>query len=299
MGAVDLDQVAGELYGLRPGEFTARRDAHAAEARRAGQRELGQAVKALRRPTTSAWLANVLAHQRPEKLAELLELGATMRQDQGGAGLSATDLRRLARDRHRLVAALVEEARRCAADAGEAVSSAAAKELEDTLEATVFDADASAAVRSGRLTAPLRYSGLGPVDLSGAVNAPGPAPTSSAPSRPRTGAANRGREARSPDQTLAAAEEELRQAEAAAAEAEAELRAVEGRLDEARKARDEAHNSVAGMEQELERRRQVEDQAARAVRDVEKEHAAAERAHAAAEKRASEARSTVRGHARQ
>ncbi len=60
-GVVDLDTVGTELYGLRPTEFTAARDAQAAAARRGGDRELAAAIKKLRRPTPAAWLVNLLA----------------------------------------------------------------------------------------------------------------------------------------------------------------------------------------------------------------------------------------------
>src|ERR1700689_4365633 len=42
----DFDSIADELYGLRPGEFTAARDAFSVQARRAGDVELAGSVKA-------------------------------------------------------------------------------------------------------------------------------------------------------------------------------------------------------------------------------------------------------------
>ena len=56
-----------------PSEFTSRRDALAAEARRAGDRALAAEVKKLRRPTTGAWLANLLVRQRRDEVAQLLD----------------------------------------------------------------------------------------------------------------------------------------------------------------------------------------------------------------------------------
>ncbi|MGW6708764.1 hypothetical protein ACWGDE_28280 [Streptomyces sp. NPDC054956] len=44
---MDADSVAVELYGLRPSEFTAARDAYVAKARKAGDKPLAAAIGAL------------------------------------------------------------------------------------------------------------------------------------------------------------------------------------------------------------------------------------------------------------
>ena len=74
--AMDLDTVVNELYGLLPEDFAAGRKARAGEAQAAGNRSLAVAIRQLRRPTTSAWLANLLVRERPEEITALLELGA-------------------------------------------------------------------------------------------------------------------------------------------------------------------------------------------------------------------------------
>jgi hypothetical protein len=255
MGGMDLDGVADELYGLVPGEFTRRRDARALEARKAGDRELAAAVKALRRPTTSAWLANALVRERPEHVADLVELGTAMRRAQ--ADLAGADLRRLAKERHRVVAALAQEARGLAREVAEPVSSAAAKELTDTLEAVVFDTAAADALRSGRLTMALRYSGLGAVDPTGAVRpypAPSPPARPAAPDRrpdPHDHGARREpdeaeREQDGDKREQDEAERERHESEATAAEAEAaEAEAAEAEAAEAEAAAAEAAAAAA------------------------------------------------------
>ena len=75
---MDLETVADELYGLRPADFTSARDAKAAEARTSGDRQLATQIKALRRPTTSAWLANLLARTRSEQVTQLLDMGESL-----------------------------------------------------------------------------------------------------------------------------------------------------------------------------------------------------------------------------
>ncbi|MGW4517724.1 hypothetical protein ACWEO4_38520 [Streptomyces sp. NPDC004393] len=48
------DAVADELYGLPPGEFTAVRDERAKAARAAGDRDLAERIRRMRRPTLAA-----------------------------------------------------------------------------------------------------------------------------------------------------------------------------------------------------------------------------------------------------
>ncbi|MDQ6782683.1 MAG: hypothetical protein M3063_04420, partial [Actinomycetota bacterium] len=76
---MDLDVVANELYGLTPSTFTAARDDKAVALRRSGDRELATAIKKLRRPTTGAWLTNLLVRERHDAVLQLLELGAATR----------------------------------------------------------------------------------------------------------------------------------------------------------------------------------------------------------------------------
>ena len=156
---MDLDAVAADLYGLPPGEFTAARDVRAAEARRDGDKELAAAIKKLKRPSVSAWLANLLVRQRPDEVRRLLTLGEDLGRAQ--QQLAAEQLRALSQQRHQVVAALVQEATSLASTEGRPVSSAAQRELQDTLEAALSDPDAAEALGGGRLTVPLSYSGLG------------------------------------------------------------------------------------------------------------------------------------------
>jgi cell division septum initiation protein DivIVA len=312
---MDLDSVADELYGLVPGQFTRRRDALALAARRAGDRDLAATIKALRRPTTSAWLANVLVRERPDQLADLVELGETMRQAQ--ADLAGADLRRLSQQRHRVVAALAGEARGLAGNAGEPLSNAAAKELEDTLAAAIFDAGAAGALCSGRLTTSLRYSGIGPVDLTGAV---GPLPASGAtrelvaplrqrgPDRPSDGGAGplptadstsaakvagTAEEARARAEVAELAARELREAEAALDSAEAATRELAQRVAVARQERDRLRAAMGEVRAQLEQLQAAEGQAAQLLYEAEKESEAAERTTLAARKQVGEARSAL------
>ena len=146
-----LQQVADELYALAPEQFVAARDDFAGRLRRSGGRDLAAAVRALRRPTVSAWLVNLLVRRRARGLDELLEIGEELRSAMTtGAG---DDVRRLTDHRRTAVAALTAD---LAALAGRPVPAGAAEEVRLTLEAATADPAAAAAVRSGRLVRPLR-----------------------------------------------------------------------------------------------------------------------------------------------
>jgi hypothetical protein len=257
---VDLESVADELYGLPPPEFTAARDARAAAAKGDGDRDLATAIKKLARPTAAAWLANLLVRERAEQVEQLLELGAAMREAQ--AELAGDQMRALAVQRRQIVSALGREAGQLAAGRGQPVSRTIREEMEGTLEAALADPDAGEALSSGRLTTSLRYTGLGSVDVTGAV---------AATSRPATKLASREpRKPSKPSEKAAASAPGNRDAEA---EAEAERRrherveAAEHRLAQARDdaaaaklAADEKERSVREVQERVEGlRRQLDE----------------------------------------
>jgi chromosome segregation ATPase len=219
---VDLDSAAAGLYGLRPGEFVSARDARAAEARRDGDKELAAAIKKLKRPSVSAWLTNILVRERPDEVERLLSLGAGLRQAQ--QQLEGEQLRALSQQRHQVVAALVQEADNLAALHGQAVSAAAQRELQETLEAALSDPAAAEALQAGRLTVALSYSGLGTLGLDAA---PAPATTALSAAAEPSPAARREAEAE-----LSAAERRRAQHQEELARAEREHDRVARRIEE-------------------------------------------------------------------
>lgn len=149
-----------ELYALAPSDFTAARDSAAAEARTGGDRQLAAAIKQLKRPSAAAWLANALARYRPHRIDELLLLGERLRDAQ--RRYAGDELKDLSRQGRRLVGELVDEAERLALSAGSRPNASALRQLQETLEAALADPGSARALRSGQLTAPLSYAGLGP-----------------------------------------------------------------------------------------------------------------------------------------
>jgi hypothetical protein len=241
---VDIDQVADQLYGMAPRSFTAARDAEVARAKKEGDRATADALKALRRPTVSAWLANLLVRQRSSQVSRLLSLGDQLRRAQ--AELAGEELRRLARPRHDAIAELCHEATVAAAGSGEKVSEAARRELEGTLEAAVADPDAAAALRSGRLTGALRYSGLGPTSQVGVTSA-----RPAASRRPAGGSPTKARAPRgAPDPAVGRARAEATAAARRVRDLTTAAREAERALERVRQERAQAEDRVARLRAE-------------------------------------------------
>ncbi|MGF0115046.1 hypothetical protein ACQFYA_01810 [Promicromonospora sp. Marseille-Q5078] len=165
-----LTEVAGDLYALDPAGFVPARDARAAALRADGQEEAADRVRRLRKPSTAAWVVNLLARAEAGQVEQVVELGAAFRAAQDD--LDGPRLRELTRQRRQLVTAVATRARALAVGAGATVSGAVLTQVEATLTAAMIDADAGRAVRSGLLVGPLQATGIGRADVSSAVAVP-------------------------------------------------------------------------------------------------------------------------------
>jgi hypothetical protein len=288
---VDLTQVAGELYGLLPSEFTAARNRHAKTARASGDKELARQIARLAKPSTSAWAMNMLVRYRAAEIDRLLELGASLQDAQ--VDLDSADMRELSRQRHRVIAAVTAEARALADDLGQRVSESAADEIGQTLQAAMSDPDAAASVRSGALLRPLSSTGFEPVDLTEAVAVP--AALDSAPDRARSGAGRRPARSEKPQppskKELADARRAVGEADRRSRDALGALESLEERITDVGSSRErlsselddlkeklaEAQRQLAALEREAEELRRDRTIARHAVEEAEKQAAALRR----------------------
>jgi hypothetical protein len=259
----DVGAAADELYGLPAQEFTGARDRMATDVRRAGDRDLAVAIKKLRRPTATAWFANQLVRHYGHQVAELLDTGAALRRAQ--ADLDVDELRHQTQAGQQLITELARQARQVAADTGQSLSDDNVRELEETLHAGLVDPAASDAIRAGRLTTALRYSGFGLVDGADTVPpAARPGPPPAATPRPRDGP-------------------EVEAARQARQDAEAELVAARRhageqarRAEQARKHQEVLRQRIRRLEDELEQLRTEESEAGDAVLTAARGRRAAE-----------------------
>jgi hypothetical protein len=156
-------QVGDELFGLPPEEFVAARDDLARRLRREGEAEAARQVKALRRPSLSAWAVNQLARQGG--LGPLLAAGERLRaaHQAARAGAGAAELRAAAKAEREAVTSLVTDALELLREAGHPTTDATRDRIMTTLHAATASPQAAALVRDGRLTADLDPSGFGTV----------------------------------------------------------------------------------------------------------------------------------------
>jgi hypothetical protein len=157
--AMRLDDIADELYGLPADQFTAARNARAKDLTSAGDPASAAAVRRLPKPTQTAWLMNTMVRKHPREIAEVLDLGKEVRRAlQKPVG---DELRRLSSRRRVLVARLLQLVSAEASVSGHRLGTEAQRQAIGTLEAAMADEVAGAALRAGRLTAPLSHIGFG------------------------------------------------------------------------------------------------------------------------------------------
>jgi hypothetical protein len=235
------DPIDERIDGLYAGEldrFTPDRDALAKELTSAGDKEGGKRVRALRKPVVSAWALNVLAHEGPEAIGELLELGGRLRDAQRRAisGGDVEPLREATEQRRRLVSELAGKATAILERSGSA-SAANGDAVVTTLEAAAADEEAGALLRSGRLVKPLRppssFGGEGLRVLEGGRQA-----AAAAKPDPRAAEATR-------------LERELRATEVRERRAAETVEREKGRVEELERKRSDARERLRAAEADL------------------------------------------------
>lgn len=252
---MDLDEITEELYALALTEFTATRNARAAEARKEGDRQLAQAVASLKKPTLAAWAVNRLARRRSHEVSRFLDLGPALREAQ--QALAGDAIRTLSRQRQQAVMALVEKARSLVEEAGQRLTVVGRADVEQVLEQALADPVLADTVRQGRLTTTAGRAAGGGFGLDRQLDATAPqkpspraraAPSDLAQRRQRdlSDAKRRALEAR---RTREQAEKALERIRVRVAQAEENLVALRARERSASDALRKARQRERSMEQ--------------------------------------------------
>jgi hypothetical protein len=251
---MDIDEVADELYEVAPEEFIALRAARQDEAKAEGDKALAKLIGSLPKPSTAAWMCNLLVRAHREEIEGLVELGTLLRDAQ--ENLAGDELKALNKQRGQLLSALTRQAATLARARGHAVSTSMSSQVEETLRAAMADPEAGEALLTGRLTSPMSYSGMGTVSGRPDLRLVKPP----APERP----AVRTPPARTTEKTTKPSLDERRRARERE-QAEARRQAEERRrreLAEARKAADEAtalaQEAQAAAEDEKQRHEELD-----------------------------------------
>jgi hypothetical protein len=251
---MDLESTTDELYGMVPTQFTAARNAKASEARTAGLSDVATSLKALRRPSAGAWLANLLVRERSKEIANLIELGDRLRKP--GTTQGGDEIRRVSKQRVDTASILIRHATSRASQLGQPASASALEELETTLDAAFADPQAAAQLRQGRLITGLRYSGLGftaQPDAGSPSRTKGPGSSRPSPSDARQIAAQH--ELDKADREAEQADAQVEKARQAVKETAAELSRLRSAEAQAVRRSKDAHARATAAKKKLSKRR--------------------------------------------
>jgi hypothetical protein len=236
---VDIESVVDELYSLPREQFVAVRNERAKQARSHGDRALAADIAALRKPSTAAWLVNEVTRVRPDSVRRLVRLADEMRV--AHERRNGDTLRRLSEQRRAGIRDMLACIESLAGEHGTLASAQVLDEIQNAVSAALADAEASAQLLSGHLSA-LPHPAPGGEEwlTAGAAATP---PAAEKP-RDRSGArpAQRGRD----DQRKAVSEE---------------LAAARTELDHAEDGVRKAAEAVRQSRKELERAQQDHQQA--------------------------------------
>ena len=149
----DLEDELDALFRLRVAEFTAGRNALAAQLKKGGRRDESDLVKALVKPSISAWAVNQLYWQHREAFDRLIATGQRFRKAQtSGRPGKVADMREALDARREALAHLSDLATALLRDAGSGSTPETIHRITTTLEAMSAYASFPDAQRPGRLT---------------------------------------------------------------------------------------------------------------------------------------------------
>ena len=244
--------------------FISGRDALVKQLRASKRREAADRVKALRKPSRTAWVLNHVVY---EDAAPVEQLASAINAAQTAS--SGTDVRTALENVRAAVRAVATAGARAGIRGGQPIE---ANALMSAVHAVIGDANAFAELRAGRLTEIPEGGGL---DILTAITSARPltplaattpaAPTNAA--RPETRDADEAVAARADlrrvEATLAKVREQLKDAERSVLNAQAKLDAAEQKLQH-------AQAEASARRTELERARQDTRTAATQVADAER-----------------------------
>jgi hypothetical protein len=235
---VKIEAEMDRLYGLPLADFTAARNALAGELKTAGEADAAAEVKALPKPSLSAWTVNQLARRERMQVRALVTAAGKMRTAQSGllGGGGADDLQQAAKRQREVVDALVASARALLDASGQPATQATLDRVRGTLTAVAADEEGQRLVEKGRLSADLDPSGFGPV----------------APGAPAGGRTRKAKRPSPSSQAIEKARRDVEQLRAEAADLKERVRRARNEARRAERAADAARKAAAKDEAELE-----------------------------------------------
>jgi len=151
---MDVEARIDELFGVPLEDFTQLRNELVKELNTAGERETASRVKAFKKPTTTVWAINQLAHRHGPELEELVRI-----HEQMSGVKKAGDLRGAAGERRKVVKRLTDLAARILVEAGHNASSTQTQRISQSLLAAASGTELDT-LRWGRLMAEIEGPGF-------------------------------------------------------------------------------------------------------------------------------------------
>lgn len=156
-----LEPQLDDLFQSPLSEFTGRRDELAAALRQKGKAAPAAELKALKKPTVSAWAVNQLFFRERPLWNALAEAGAALRRTQSevGHGGAADELRKASKDLMRALTSLRAKAAQILEASGHAAAEGTLSRIATTLHALAVS-EPGAATQPGRLVADIDPPGF-------------------------------------------------------------------------------------------------------------------------------------------
>ena len=261
-----------ELYEVKPEEFTALRTKLVAAAKERGDTSAAKRISAARKPTTAAWVVNLLAHSNEDVKQSLTDLGDRLRA--AHAEMDGGTIRQLSSEQR----SLVDELTRAAFEGADLTNPPAAlrEDVTGTLQAAVADPDVTA--RLGRLTKAERWSGFGDFGDTTTVFTAArsskakaePEPTHQKPARDarRDGDRESERQLEKAKAALAAAERAKDDADNELSDRQTDLAVARLRHDEMRQRLQEAEHNLSAADRAYDKAKQASREAAELVKQA-------------------------------
>jgi hypothetical protein len=256
-----------ELYEVKPEEFTALRTKLAAAAKQRGDVDTAKQISAARKPTTAAWVVNLLALRDQNTRTRLAGLGERLKD--AHAAMDGEAIRALSAEQRRLV----DDLARAAFEEAELADPTAAlrDDVTATLQAAIADPDVAS--RLGRLTKAERWSGFGKFGDTAMVftatrKATGRKEPAEQPKRDDKRddkSADKRENARA---AVAAAERAKAEADAALTELQSDLATARMRRDDARRRLQDAEDALTAAEDAYDKGKQAGRDAAAVVKEA-------------------------------
>ena len=265
MAELNLEEELDTLYALPLGEFIGARNELAKRLKAGGDGEAAATVKALAKPSVTAWAANALYHQERQLFDDLLDAASSVRAALSGKG----DRRQAEAAKRQALKALLSRAAKILAAAGHAATPANRQRISHTLETLAARDPAVEGPRPGRLAADLEPQGFDILAGLAASLAPATAPAGKAGQDP-IGKTAKKTAKKAAATAVAVRDEKLEAARRKLAEEEAELGRLERQAEESEveaAAATERHQRLAEEAAEATRRAAAARKAAAAAKD--------------------------------